>query len=53
MYAYGIGVPLALWAVLRYLGVTEWGLVEAWSVWGYGMFVWIPVSVSRLIPQYE
>ncbi|KIJ28533.1 hypothetical protein M422DRAFT_214747 [Sphaerobolus stellatus SS14] len=50
VYIYGIGVPLGLWAALKYLGVSEWGLVEAWSVWGYGMFVWIPVSVLCVIP---
>lgn len=51
VYAYGLGVPVVLWGVLRYWGVVGmggegWGLVEAVGVWGYGMFVWIPVSVS-------
>ena len=37
--------------MLRYWGVVGqggegWGVVEALSVWGYSMFVWIPVSVS-------
>jgi hypothetical protein len=46
VYAYGIGFPVALWLTLRYLGVGEWGVVEAVAVWGYAQFVWIPVSVS-------
>ena len=48
-YAYGLGLPLALWLVLRYLGVTDWSLVEAIAVFGYGQFIWIPVSVGATI----
>jgi hypothetical protein len=43
VYAYGMGVPVALWAVLKYLGVSEWGLLDALAVWGYGMTVWMYV----------
>ena len=46
VYAYGIGVPVLVWGALRWLGEQEWSLVEAVAVWGYGQFVWIPVSVS-------
>ena len=45
VYAYGLALPVLLWLALRYLGVGEWSVVEAVAVWGYGMFVWIPVSV--------
>lgn len=45
VYTYGLGIPTLLWFALRYLGVTDWELVEAIAVWGYGQFVWIPVSV--------
>lgn len=45
--AYGLGLPALLWATLRYLGVTEWSLVEAVAVWGYGQFIWIPVAVRH------
>ena len=45
VYAYGIGLPVLLWIALRYLGVGEWSPIEAVAVWGYAMFVWIPVSV--------
>ncbi|KAJ7900838.1 hypothetical protein B0H13DRAFT_1717928 [Mycena leptocephala] len=44
-YAYGLALPVILWVALRYLGVGEWSVVEAIAIWGYGMFVWIPVSV--------
>jgi hypothetical protein len=48
VYAYSFGVPVALWLALRYLGVGEWGIVDALGVWGYALFVWIPISVGRL-----
>ncbi|KIP12855.1 hypothetical protein PHLGIDRAFT_113442 [Phlebiopsis gigantea 11061_1 CR5-6] len=50
VYAYGLGVPILLWLGLRYLGVGEWSVVEAVALWGYGQFVWIPVSVLCVIP---
>jgi hypothetical protein len=46
VYAYGLALPILLWVALRYLGVGEWSVVEAIAVWGYGQFVWIPVSVG-------
>jgi hypothetical protein len=46
VYAYGLAVPVLLWLALRYMGVGEWSVIEAIAVWGYGQFVWIPVSVS-------
>ena len=49
MYVYGIGVPVMFWAVLRYFGISEnWAVVEVVTVWGYAMFVWIPVSVRTI-----
>ncbi|EAU83889.1 Yip1 domain family protein [Coprinopsis cinerea okayama7 len=50
VYAYGLALPVLLWLALRYLGVGEWSVVEAISVWGYGQFVWIPVSILCVIP---
>ena len=47
MYSYGLAVPVLLWLGLRYLGVGEWSVVDAVALWGYGQFVWIPVSVSQ------
>lgn len=45
VYAYGLALPVLLWLALRYIGVGEWSVVEAVAIWGYGQFVWIPVSV--------
>jgi len=50
VYAYGIVLPVLLWIALRYMGVGEWSVVEAVAVWGYAMFVWIPVSILCVIP---
>jgi len=50
VYAYGLGLPVLLWLALRYLGVGEWSIVEAVAVWGYGQFVWVPVSVRGKFP---
>ena len=49
VYVYGLAVPILLWLGLRYLGVGEWSVVEAVAVWGYGQFVWIPVSVRIIL----
>jgi len=41
---------------MRYMGIIggssgeEWTLVEAIASWGYGMFVWIPISLLCIIP---
>jgi protein YIPF1/2 len=54
VYAYGLGVPVMTWAVLRYAGMGDgWSLVEAVTVWGYAMFIWIPVSVRPLFFLYR
>lgn len=50
VYSYGLGVPIILWLVLRYLGVSGWSLVEAIAIFGYGQFIWIPVSLLCVIP---
>ncbi|KAF8639227.1 hypothetical protein AX17_001712 [Amanita inopinata Kibby_2008] len=50
VYAYGLGLPVLLWLALRYLGVGEWSIIEAIAVWGYGQFVWIPVSILCVLP---
>ncbi|KAI0289959.1 hypothetical protein BC826DRAFT_581186 [Russula brevipes] len=51
VYAYGIGAPVMFWVALRYMGISEgWAVVETVAVWGYAMFVWIPVSILCIIP---
>jgi hypothetical protein len=53
VYAYGIVLPVLIWIALRYMGVGEWSVVEAVAVWGYAMFIWIPVSVRvELLKPY-
>jgi hypothetical protein len=60
IYLYGLAFPAAFWGVVRYLalktggneggseGAAGWSLPEAWAVWGYGMVVWVPISVSLM-----
>jgi len=50
VYAYGLGVPVAVWAALRWSGLQECGVVECLSIWGYGMTVWIPTALLCIIP---
>jgi len=50
VYAYGLGWPALLWVALRYYGLGEWSVIEAIAVWGYGQFVWIPVSLICIAP---
>lgn len=52
VYSYGLVLPILLWLALRYLGVGEWSVVEAVAVWGYAQFVWIPVSILCVIPNW-
>jgi hypothetical protein len=51
VYIYTFAVPVLLWLALRYFGVGEWSVVEALGVWGYSLFVWIPVSVRTRMSQ--
>ncbi|KAG0703589.1 hypothetical protein DFH29DRAFT_981893 [Suillus ampliporus] len=50
VYIYAFAVPILLWLALRYFGVGEWGVVEALGVWGYSLFVWVPVSILCVVP---
>lgn len=57
VYGYTLLVPLAVWAVLKYLvgrnkpdipGMEVGGgaqLVELWALYGYGNVIWIPVAL--------
>lgn len=44
VYSYGLGVPILLWLALRYLGVTEWSVVEA-------RHACLPARVSRRLTR--
>lgn len=50
VYIYGLGVPTALWAATRWLGVGDWGPAEVLGVYGYAMSIFIPISLLCLIP---
>ncbi|CAM6125086.1 unnamed protein product [Calypogeia fissa] len=48
-YGYVGIVPLALYFLLKYLGVTS-GLVQLWCLYGYSLFVFIPASFFSAVP---
>ncbi|KAJ7035941.1 hypothetical protein C8F04DRAFT_1097158 [Mycena alexandri] len=48
--AYDYDFGLLSVAVPLVYSVGEWSVVEAIAIWGYGMFVWIPVSILAVIP---
>ncbi|KAK4705173.1 protein YIPF1/2, partial [Phenoliferia sp. Uapishka_3] len=51
VYTYFLGLPLLLWAALRYwAGVDERSPVEIVSIYGYASTVWIITSWLALIP---
>jgi len=49
-YGYVGVIPLGLYFLLKYLGVTS-GLVQLWCLYGYSLFVFIPASVNHLPPE--
>lgn len=50
VYFYGLVVPVLLWAVVKWLGVGDWSVVEALGTYGYAMSVFIPIGLACLIP---
>lgn len=50
VYLYGLGFPALLWAATKWLGLGQWGPVEALGLYGYAMGVYIPVGLLCLIP---
>ncbi|XP_073389567.1 uncharacterized protein [Physcomitrium patens] len=48
-YGYVGLVPLALYFLLRYLGVTS-GVFQLWCLYGYSLFVFIPASFLSVVP---
>lgn len=48
-YGYVGIVPLALYFLLKYLGVIS-GLVQLWCLYGYSLFVFIPASFLTAVP---
>jgi len=49
IYGYTLVVPLVLWGVLKYLKVPI-SLLETICIYGYSLFVYIPVSIVCIIP---
>lgn len=50
VYVYGLIVPALLWAATTWMGVGQWGVVEAVGIYGYAMSVFVPVSLLCLVP---
>lgn len=50
VYLYGLVLPTMLWAATKWLGVADWALAESLGLYGYGMSVFVPVSLLCLIP---
>lgn len=48
-YGYVGLVPLALYFLLKYLGVVS-GLIQLWCLYGYSLFVFIPASFLSVLP---
>ncbi|KAI9595663.1 hypothetical protein BDF19DRAFT_61284 [Syncephalis fuscata] len=49
IYSYVAGMSLAVWAAAKYFGCqASW--LELLAVYGYGMTVWIPISVLSVLP---
>jgi len=49
IYGYTLVVPLVLWGVLKYLKVPV-NLLDVICIYGYSLFVYIPISVVCVIP---
>jgi hypothetical protein len=50
MYGYAIIVPAIFFFLFQYFGSRP-SLVRFWCMWGYSLFVFIPASVSILVPS--
>ncbi|KAH9552660.1 hypothetical protein CY35_09G078300 [Sphagnum magellanicum] len=48
-YGYVGVIPLGLYFLLKYLGVTS-GLIQLWCLYGYSLFVFIPASFLSVVP---
>ncbi|CAG8466293.1 16073_t:CDS:2 [Acaulospora colombiana] len=48
IYTYTFGIPLFVWVALKYFGCKP-SLLNVVGLYGYGLTVWIPVSVSIFV----
>ncbi|KAI9175727.1 hypothetical protein H9P43_006091 [Blastocladiella emersonii ATCC 22665] len=49
VYAYTFATPSAMWGVSRYYG-RHLGLLDLWAIYGYGMAMWIPITLVCVVP---
>ncbi|CAG8712981.1 5664_t:CDS:2 [Acaulospora morrowiae] len=49
IYTYTFGVPLFVWVALKYFGCKP-SLLDTVGLYGYGLTVWIPISIICIIP---
>ncbi|RHZ75166.1 hypothetical protein Glove_217g55 [Diversispora epigaea] len=50
IYSYSFGIPLLVWITLKYFGCKP-SLMGILGLYGYGLTVWIPISVLCIIPN--
>ena len=51
VYPFVVGVPLVLWGTSKYLQVTNVRLIDLIVIYGYGMALWVPVSLLCVLPS--
>ncbi|CAG8471052.1 27_t:CDS:2 [Diversispora eburnea] len=50
IYSYAFGIPLLVWITLKYFGCKP-SLMGILGLYGYGLTVWIPISVICIVPN--
>ncbi|KAF9426371.1 hypothetical protein BGZ94_006614 [Podila epigama] len=50
VYTYAFLVPAAIWGATKYFGCQP-DLLEMLALYGYGLFIWIPVAVLAILPS--
>src|SRR5437868_709384 len=52
IYSYTFGVSLFVWGALKYFGCRP-SLLDTVGLYGYGLTIWIPISVSSLFHSFK
>ena len=52
VYSYGFLCPALVWAATKYCGCQP-SLLDIVNYYGYGLTIWIPVSVSKMLLIYS
>ncbi|KAF9303914.1 hypothetical protein BGZ74_002793 [Mortierella antarctica] len=50
IYTYAFLVPAGIWGATKYFGCQP-DLLEMLALYGYGLFIWIPVAVLAILPS--